>query len=84
MAKLFGLDRGEPGNPVAKKALEPTLDEAGRAMLGFSEEMAAKVGRTRRSPQGASDVDALLKRHYQQMLAKDASPEEAARGSSTR
>ncbi|WP_419999701.1 ABC transporter substrate-binding protein [Streptomyces boninensis] len=80
VAKIFGLERGEPGNPEARKALEPTLDKAGKELLAFSDEMSGKVGKTPPlTPKGASDIDALLKRQYQRVLTGEAGPDEAAR-----
>ncbi|MEO3751974.1 sugar ABC transporter substrate-binding protein [Streptomyces sp. B6B3] len=79
VAELFGLDRGEPGNPAFREAAEPHLDDAGRESLAFTEAMADEVGDTPPIiPNGASDIDALLKRYYQQVLFGDASPEDAA------
>jgi multiple sugar transport system substrate-binding protein len=79
VAELFGLDRGEPGNPAFREAAEPHLDAAGRESLAFTEAMADEVGETPPIiPNGASDIDALLNRYYQQVLYGDASPEEAA------
>ncbi len=81
VAELFGLDRGEPGNPAFREAAVPHLDDAGRESLAFTEAMADEVGETPPIiPNGASDIDALLKRYYQQVLYGDASPEEAAEG----
>ncbi|HCA86293.1 MAG TPA: ABC transporter substrate-binding protein [Streptomyces sp.] len=79
VAKIFGLERGEPGNPAAKKALRPALDKGGRQVLAFQEEMAGRVGDTPPlTPKGASDIDALLQRQYQRVLTKEAGPREAA------
>ncbi|MFD5319229.1 ABC transporter substrate-binding protein [Streptomyces sp. NPDC127098] len=79
VAELFGLDRGEPGNPAFREVVEPTLDAAGRESLAFSEAMAQEVGETPPIiPNGASDIDALLNRYNQQVLFGESSPEEAA------
>ncbi|TDC24660.1 extracellular solute-binding protein [Streptomyces sp. 8K308] len=79
VAEIFGLDRGEPGNPAFREAVEPTLDATGRESLAFTEAMSDEVGETPPIiPNGASDIDALLTRYNQQVIFGEASPEEAA------
>ncbi|MDT0318652.1 ABC transporter substrate-binding protein [Streptomyces millisiae] len=79
VAEIFGLDRGEPGNPAFREAVQPTLDATGQESLAFTEAMSEEVGETPPIiPNGASDIDALLQRHNQRVLFGDASPEEAA------
>ncbi|NGN62363.1 sugar ABC transporter substrate-binding protein [Streptomyces sp. A7024] len=80
VAKIFGLERGIPGNPAAAKALRATLDKPGKDLMAFSDEMSHKVGDTPPiTPKGASDIDAVLKRQYQRVLTGEADPDEAAK-----
>ncbi|UCM90136.1 ABC transporter substrate-binding protein [Streptomyces marincola] len=81
VADIFGLDRGEPGNPAFREAMRDSLDEPGQESLAFTEAMAEEVGDTPPiTPNGASDVDLVLQRHFLDMLHGDASPREAAEG----
>ncbi len=79
VAESFGLDRGEPGNPAFREAVEPLLDESGKESLAFTEAMSEEVGDTPPiTPNGASDIAGLLGRYYQQVLFGESTPEEAA------
>ncbi|WP_129843683.1 sugar ABC transporter substrate-binding protein [Streptomyces sp. RFCAC02] len=79
VAPLFGLDRGEPGNPAFRAALEGQLDESGEESLAFTEAMSDEVGDTPPiTPNGASDIEILLTRYNQQVLFGESSPREAA------
>ena len=81
VGELFGLDRGEPGNPAFREAIEPTLDEPGREALTFSQEMAEQVGEAPPiTPAGASAIETILSRYNQQVLFGESSPREAAEG----
>ncbi|MDT0446224.1 sugar ABC transporter substrate-binding protein [Streptomyces sp. DSM 41886] len=82
VAESFGLDRGEPGNPAFREAVEPLLDDSGKESLAFTEAMSEEVGDTPPiTPNGASNIGSgLLGRYYQQVLFGESSPEEAAEG----
>ncbi|MCU4749762.1 MULTISPECIES: ABC transporter substrate-binding protein [unclassified Streptomyces] len=79
VAEIFGLDRGEPGNPAFREAVQPTLDAGGQEALAFTEAMSGEVGDTPPiTPNGASDIEVILTRYYQQVIFGETSPEEAA------
>ncbi|GAA3850991.1 hypothetical protein GCM10022227_05220 [Streptomyces sedi] len=79
VAEIFGLERGEPGNPAFMEAVRGRVDDNGRHVLAFAEEMSGEIGPTPPlTPGGASDVALLLSRYNQQVLFGDATPEQAA------
>ena len=79
VAEIFGLDRGEPGNPAFMEAVEAQVDDNGREVLAFAEDMADEVGGNAPiTPSGASDIALLLSRYNQQVLYGDSTPAEAA------
>ncbi|RKN38980.1 ABC transporter substrate-binding protein [Streptomyces hoynatensis] len=79
VGELFGLDRGEPGNPAFRRAIEPTLDDSGREALAFTEAMSDEVGETPPiTPAGASAIETVLARYNQEVLFGESSPREAA------
>lgn len=79
VGRIFGLDRGEPGNPAFKEVIEPELDASGQRALEFTEEISREVGpQPPIVPAGASDADPLLGRYNQSVLFGESSPEDAA------
>ncbi|GAA3870325.1 ABC transporter substrate-binding protein [Streptomyces sedi] len=81
VGSIFGLDRGEPGNPAFKEAIEPQLDDSERRALEFTEQIQQEVGpQPPIVPAGASDVDPMLGRYNDQVLFGELSPQEAAEG----
>ncbi|KAB8166275.1 extracellular solute-binding protein [Streptomyces sp. 3MP-14] len=79
VGEIFGLDRGEPGNPEFREVIEPTLDESSRRALAFTNQITQEVGPTPPiTPAGASDIEVLLGRYNQRVQFGDASPREAA------
>ncbi|RLL69634.1 extracellular solute-binding protein [Streptomyces sp. Z26] len=79
VAKILGLDRGEPANPAGREAVRPTLDESGKKALAFTEAAARYLGRPAPiTPNGASDLQTVEVRYYQQLLSGETSPKKAA------
>ncbi|WP_432104171.1 ABC transporter substrate-binding protein [Streptomyces sp. bgisy091] len=79
VAKIFGLERGEPGNPAFLKAVQSVVTKDDRKVLDFSAKTSDQVGKTPPiTPNGASDIALLMSRYNQQVLFKDATPEQAA------
>ncbi|UED87417.1 ABC transporter substrate-binding protein [Streptomyces profundus] len=81
VGRLFGVDRGEPGNPAFQEAIAPDLDESGQEALAFTNLIAEEIDDTPPiTPPGASDIENLLNRYNQQVLFGESSPDDAARG----
>nr|WP_254305057.1 extracellular solute-binding protein [Rathayibacter sp. VKM Ac-2835] len=79
VAKLFGTDRGVPANPTAQEAIESSLDETGKITLDFTNAMAETVESAPPiTPNGASDVENVILRYYQQVLFGQLDAEAAA------
>ncbi|MFR9722935.1 ABC transporter substrate-binding protein [Streptomyces sp. MS19] len=79
VGELFGVDRGEPGNPRFRELIEPDLDPGTREAMAFSSRVTADIRDTPPiTPPGASDLETVLGRYNQQVIFGDATPEEAA------
>nr|BFF21788.1 hypothetical protein GCM10025730_53090 [Promicromonospora thailandica] len=79
VAQAFGTERGIPANEQFQADLEPTLDEAGRKALTFTEQVTDRSGNAPPiTPNGASEVDTMLSRYNQRVQFGDLTPEQAA------
>ena len=79
VAKAFGTERGIPANEEFQTALKPTLDEAGRKSLAFTELVSERSGDAPPiTPNGASEVETMLARYNQQVQFGELAPQEAA------
>jgi multiple sugar transport system substrate-binding protein len=65
---ILGVERGVPASSPVLKAVEPTLDELGRTMAEYIAFVADKVGPLPEPPpQGAGEVQVLLRRVNEQV-----------------
>ncbi|GLY16611.1 extracellular solute-binding protein [Kineosporia rhizophila] len=68
-AKIMGTDRGIPANAETLAAVKPDLDAVGQKAVAFNDQVASLVGEPPAlTPAGASDIDALIQRHMQEVL----------------
>jgi multiple sugar transport system substrate-binding protein len=76
-ASVLLTDRGVPANPTIRAAIADQLEETDQAASAYLDEI--EVGEPYRvTPNGASDIEAILARHTEQVLFGQATPEEAA------
>ncbi len=65
---ILGVERGVPASAAVRKAVEPTLDELGKAMAQYVAFITDKVGRLPAPPPGgAGEVQVLLRRVNEQI-----------------
>ncbi|MEV4356571.1 extracellular solute-binding protein [Nonomuraea sp. NPDC049625] len=77
-ADILLTDRGVPANKKIRAAITPKLTETDKAAAEYLD--AAKVGQAPRvTPNGASDLEAIIKRHTEEVLFDRETPEQAAK-----
>lgn len=75
--KVLLTDRGVPANIKVRTTITPQLAETDQAAVAYLD--ALKVGQALRvTPNGASSVEAILKRHTEEVLLGRATPAQAA------
>ncbi|NUR87739.1 MAG: sugar ABC transporter substrate-binding protein, partial [Nonomuraea sp.] len=78
-ADILLTDRGVPANTRIRAAITPKLGETDKAAAEFLD--AVKVGTAPRvTPNGASNLEAIIKRHTEEVLFDRQTPEQAAAG----
>lgn len=76
-ANVLLTDRGVPANNKIRTAITPKLAETDKAAVAYLDTL--KVGAAPRvTPNGASNIEAILKRHTEEVLFGRATPEQAA------
>ncbi|AVT32956.1 ABC transporter substrate-binding protein [Plantactinospora sp. BC1] len=76
-AKVMLTDRGVPANTKIRATITPQLEETDKAAVAYLD--ALKVGPAPRvTPNGASSVETILKRHTEDVLFGRATPDQAA------
>ncbi len=76
-AKILGLDRGVPASPEIRDVIMPELDETGRKVVQFIEDMSPRIGQLPPSPpQGAGEVNDTIIRISQEVGFDALTPEE--------
>jgi multiple sugar transport system substrate-binding protein len=76
-ANVLLTDRGVPANTKIRTAITPQLAETDKAAVAYLETL--KVGPAPRvTPNGASSIEAILKRHTEEVLFGRSTPEQAA------
>ncbi|WP_423464382.1 ABC transporter substrate-binding protein [Promicromonospora sp. MS192] len=79
VAEAFGTERGIPASEKFQAAVEPSLDEAGRKALTFTELVTKEAGDAPPiTPNGASEVDTMLSRYNQLVQFGELTPQDAA------
>ncbi|GAA2225266.1 extracellular solute-binding protein [Promicromonospora sukumoe] len=79
VAEAFGTERGIPASEEFQAAVEPSLDEAGRKALTFTELVSKEAGDAPPiTPNGASEVETILSRYNQQVQFGQLTPQDAA------
>ncbi|MEV4017811.1 ABC transporter substrate-binding protein [Nonomuraea angiospora] len=77
-ADVLLTDRGVPANKKIRAAITPKLTETDKAAAEYLD--TAKVGQAPRvTPNGASDLEAIIKRHTEEVLFDRETPEQAAK-----
>ncbi|MGW6505051.1 ABC transporter substrate-binding protein [Nonomuraea angiospora] len=77
-ADVLLTDRGVPANKKIRAAITPKLTETDNAAAEYLD--TAKVGQAPRvTPNGASDLEAIIKRHTEEVLFDRETPEQAAK-----
>ncbi|MGV9382549.1 ABC transporter substrate-binding protein [Nonomuraea sp. NPDC003707] len=77
-ADILLTDRGVPANKKIRAAITPKLTETDKAAAEYLD--TAKVGQAPRvTPNGASDLEAIIKRHTEEVLFDRETPEQAAK-----
>jgi multiple sugar transport system substrate-binding protein len=77
-ADVLLTDRGVPANKKIRTAITPKLTETDRAAAEYLDTL--KVGTAPRvTPNGASNLEAIIKRHTEDVLFDRATPEQAAK-----
>ncbi|MEO3868602.1 sugar ABC transporter substrate-binding protein [Nonomuraea sp. B12E4] len=77
-ADIMLTDRGVPANSKIRTAITPKLGEYDKAAAEYLDTV--KVGTAPRvTPNGASDVEAIIKRHTEEVLSDRETPEQAAK-----
>ncbi|MET7337322.1 ABC transporter substrate-binding protein [Nonomuraea sp. NPDC005650] len=77
-ADILLTDRGVPANRKIRTAITPKLTETDKAAAEYLD--TAKVGQAPRvTPNGASDLEAIIKRHTEEVLFDRETPEQAAK-----
>ncbi|MGW4958642.1 ABC transporter substrate-binding protein [Nonomuraea sp. NPDC004186] len=77
-ADVLLTDRGVPANKKIRAAITPKLTETDKAAAEYLD--AAKAGQAPRvTPNGASDLEAIIKRHTEEVLFDRETPEQAAK-----
>ncbi|MFI7125057.1 ABC transporter substrate-binding protein [Nonomuraea sp. NPDC050153] len=77
-ADILLTDRGVPANRKIRAAITPKLTETDKAAAEYLD--TAKVGQAPRvTPNGASDLEAIIKRHTEEVLFDRETPEQAAK-----
>ncbi|MGW0199457.1 ABC transporter substrate-binding protein [Nonomuraea sp. NPDC003201] len=77
-ADILLTDRGVPANRKIRAAITPKLTETDKAAAQYLD--TAKVGQAPRvTPNGASDLEAIIKRHTEEVLFDRETPEQAAK-----
>jgi multiple sugar transport system substrate-binding protein len=65
---ILGVERGVPASRAVRKAVEPTLDELGKAMAAYVEFVTDKVSPLPAPPpQGAGEIQTVLRRVNEQI-----------------
>jgi multiple sugar transport system substrate-binding protein len=78
-ADIMLTDRGVPANTKIRSALVPKLTDTDKAAAEYLDTI--KVGESPRvTPNGASDVEQILKRHTEDVLFARKTPQDAATG----
>jgi multiple sugar transport system substrate-binding protein len=77
-ANVLLTDRGVPANPDIRAAIADQLEETDQAASAYLDEIEVG-GPYQVTPNGASDIEAILGRHTEQVLFGQATPAEAAR-----
>ncbi|MBW6435956.1 extracellular solute-binding protein [Actinoplanes hulinensis] len=76
-AEVMLTDRGVPANPRILTAITPKLTDTDKAAAEYL--TGVKVGEAPRvTPNGASGIEAILKRHTEEVLFKRQTPDQAA------
>jgi multiple sugar transport system substrate-binding protein len=76
-ANVLLTDRGVPANNKIRTAITPQLAETDKAAVAYLDTL--KVGQAPRvTPNGASSVETILKRHTEEVLFERATPDQAA------
>lgn len=70
-------DRGVPTNDKVRAAVEPKLEATDQAAVKYLEELEVPAP-PRLTPKGASNIEAILSRHTEQVLFGQLTPEQAA------
>ncbi|MGP3956739.1 ABC transporter substrate-binding protein [Nonomuraea sp. 3N208] len=77
-ADIMLTDRGVPANTKIRTAITPKLGETDKAAVEFLDTV--KVGTAPRvTPNGASNLEAIIKRHTEEVLFDRQTPEQAAK-----
>jgi len=80
-ADLLGTDRGVPANDDIRAYLTPNLPESGQQVVEFLDGLSDVVGDAPPlTPAGGSAIEAIVKQYTEQVLFKQATPEQAAEG----
>ncbi|WP_241992493.1 ABC transporter substrate-binding protein [Cryobacterium lactosi] len=80
-ADLLGTDRGVPANDDIRAYLTPNLPESGKQVVEFLDGLTEDVGDAPAlTPAGGSAIEAIVKQYTEQVLFKQATPEQAAEG----
>ncbi|TFD93057.1 extracellular solute-binding protein [Cryobacterium lactosi] len=76
---LFGTDRGISVNPDIQEVIKPTLTGADKIAFDYITNAAETVGAAAPiTPNGASDINAVISRYNQEVQFKSSTPTEAA------
>ncbi|NEE02672.1 ABC transporter substrate-binding protein [Phytoactinopolyspora halotolerans] len=80
VARIFGTDRGVPGNPAAQEAIADDLSPADRTTLDFTASITERIGDAPAiTPNGASDIETIQSRYFERVLFGELTPEEGAK-----
>jgi multiple sugar transport system substrate-binding protein len=76
----LGVERGVPASAASRLALAPTLDELGKSAVGYISDITDKVGPLPPPPpKGAGEVQAILRKHNEQVGFGKLSVKDAAK-----
>jgi multiple sugar transport system substrate-binding protein len=80
-ARILGTGRGIPANPELLSAIRPTLTPPEQQAAAFHDRIAGVVGTPPAlTPPGASGIEQLSKRFFQDVLFNRQTPQQAAQG----